>query len=263
MPDFNAKKMAQTAERVSDTDASDNFVFQRSLLAYHFAQGKVHGKTLEVGSGEGYGLRILSSTCEAYTMLDKYVFDPKKLEGYPNTKFIQTEVPPFKGIENNSFDCVVSFQVIEHIKNDELFVKEISRVLKPGGIFLCTTPNIKMSLARNPWHMREYTVQNLYDRLSKHFSNVEKNGVYAGPKAMEYYLKNKESVHKVMRFDVFKMQWWLPRQILQVPYDYMNRRNRKKLLNGNADLTSHLTTNDFYIEVASESCLDLLYIAKK
>lgn len=256
-------KILQTAERVSDTNKSDNFVFQRSLLAYYFAKNIVKGNVLEVGSGEGYGLSILAEKCESYTMLDKYIFDPKKLEGYSNAKFIQTEVPPFSKIEDNSYDCVVSFQVIEHIKNDDLFVKEIHRVLKPGGIFLATTPNIKMSLSRNPWHMREYTITNLDTLLLKYFTSVQKNGVYAGTKAMEYYEKNKIAVHKIMRFDVFKMQWWMPRQVLQIPYDILNRMNRKKLLKKNNDLTSELTIDDFYIEQANEMCLDLFFIATK
>ena len=75
-------KVLQTAERVSDTNPSDNFVFQRSLLAYEYAKQHIKGNVLEVGSGEGYGLRILSDKSESYTMLDKYQFDPARLDGY-------------------------------------------------------------------------------------------------------------------------------------------------------------------------------------
>ena len=49
---------------------------------------------------------------------------------------------------------VVTFQVIEHIKNDHLFIQEIKRVLKQDGLFIMTTPNRKMSLTRNPWHVQ-------------------------------------------------------------------------------------------------------------
>ena len=41
-------------------------------------------------------------------------------------------VPPLK-FDDNSIDFVVTFQVIEHIKDDEKFIQEIHRVLKPGG----------------------------------------------------------------------------------------------------------------------------------
>ena len=47
-----------TAERVS-REQSDNYVFQRSLLAYHKAAELIEGNVLEIGTGEGYGLRTL------------------------------------------------------------------------------------------------------------------------------------------------------------------------------------------------------------
>jgi hypothetical protein len=120
-----------------------------------------------------------------------------------------------------------------------------------------------MSLSRNPWHIREYYPQELKDLLLVNFSDVETLGVFGGPKAMEYYEKNKKSVNRIMRFDIFKMQYWLPRWILRVPYDLMNRRNRNKLLEKNQDLTSDLTTSDFYIQEVNEQSLDLYYISTK
>lgn len=255
--------MIQTAERVSDTDRSDNFVFQRSLLAYEEAARLISGRVLEVGSGMGYGMEILSPNASEYVMLDKFQFDLSRIKNPDKVKFIQTNVPPFEGIADNSFDFVVTFQVIEHIKKDDFFVKEIHRVLKPGGKMIVTTPNKKMSLSRNPWHIREYTVEQLHTLFKKYFSTVETNGVFAGPKALAYYEKNRESVNRIMRFDIFKMQWWLPRFILQIPYDIMNRRNRRKLLSQNTSLTSDLTTADFNVNKANDSCLDLFYIATK
>jgi SAM-dependent methyltransferase len=42
---------------------------------------------------------------------------------------------------NNVFDCVVAVEVLEHIKEPDLFISNVHRVLKPGGVFLMTTPN--------------------------------------------------------------------------------------------------------------------------
>lgn len=253
----------QTAERVSDTNMSDNYVFQRSRLAYVEAAKIVRGNVLELGSGEGYGMRELAPNCDSYLMLDKYMFDLSKIEDKNKVKFRKMEFPPLENIPDYTYDFIVSFQVIEHMIKDELYVKEAFRVLKPGGKLIVTTPNKKMSLTRNPWHIREYTIEELKTLFLKYFKSVDAKGVFGGPKAMEYYQKNKESVHKIMRFDVLNLQYRLPRQLLEVPYDILNRLNRKKLLKQNQDLTTGIKMEDYFVGDANDECIDLFYIAEK
>lgn len=43
-------------------------------------------------------------------------------------------------LENNSFDVVMSTQVIEHVDNLEQYMKECYRIIKPGGLFLLSAP---------------------------------------------------------------------------------------------------------------------------
>ena len=251
----------QTAERVSDQDLSDNFVYQRSVLAYFEASKLVSGNVLEIGFGEGYGMRVLSPKVANYTAIDKHYKDFKDLPS--NVKIINQQVPPLSMFADESFDFVVSFQVIVHIKNDKFFVKEISRVLKKGGKFIVTTPNIKMSLTRNPWHIREYKLDELKNLLSKDFSEIDCKGVLGNEKVSAYYLENKKSVQRIMRFDIFRMQYWLPRWILQIPYDIMNRRNRKKLLTQNTSLVADIKMDDYFVDSATDNCFDWFFVAKK
>lgn len=250
----------QTAERVSKTDLSDNFVFQRSLFAYVEAAKMVSGTVLEIGTGSGYGVEIIAAETERFVTIDKF---ETGLKPRANVEFRKMTVPPLSGIPDNSFDFVITFQVIEHIQNDSLFVKEIYRVLKNKGKLIVTTPNKKMSLTRNPWHIREYTIGELEQLLTKSFESVEKRGVFGNQKVMDYYNRNKESVKKFTRFDIFNLQYRLPRVFLQIPYDIANRLNRKKLLNENTSLVSDIMLGDFYLENPTDECLDLFFIAQK
>ncbi|HHB77704.1 MAG TPA: class I SAM-dependent methyltransferase [Saprospiraceae bacterium] len=255
-------KDLQTAERVSHTDVSDNYVYQRSLLAYLKAAELVSGNVLEIGTGSGYGVEVLAPKANHLTTIDKFS-NSIDFSVYDNVTFRQMNVPPFQGIDDNQFDFVVSFQVIEHIEDDHAFVSEIHRVLKPGGKFIVTTPNIKMSLTRNPWHVREYTIGELDALLREKFGSVEKLGVFGNEKIMEYYENNRKSVAKITRWDIFNLQYRLPRRILQIPYDILNRRNRKKLVAQDNSLVASITKEDYAIEPAAEGCFDLFYVAAK
>ena len=251
----------QTAERFSQSDVSDNFVFQRSYLAYVEAAKLISGNVLEIGTGSGYGIELLSSKADKFLTIDKFesTVGAEASKTIENVDFRQMNVPPLTGLDNNQFDFVVSFQVIEHIKKDTAFVKEIHRVLKPGGKFIHTTPNKKMSLSRNPWHIREYSVNELADLLTAVFSSVDKKGVFGNDVAMKYYEENKASVRKIMRFDLLNLQYNLPRWMLQIPYDILNRRNRNKL----SDSGTHIKLEDYFVADAKDDCIDLFYIAEK
>lgn len=255
------KNSIQTAERVSQQDTSDNYVYQRSVLAYVEAAKRISGKVLEIGTGSGYGIEILSNKADHFTTIDKFESEVGQREAAAreNVEFKQMNVPPLTGIPDNHFDFVVSFQVIEHIKKDGDFVKEIHRVLKPGGKFILTTPNKKMSITRNPWHIREYKIDELVTLLKKDFTAVEANGVFGNDEVMKYYEENKAGVRKITRFDIFQVQWWAPRWVLQVPYDILNRRNRNNL----SDKGSHIKMEDYYVDFAKDDCFDLFYIAEK
>ncbi len=250
----------QTAERSSGHDPSEQVIYNRCLYAYIAASEMVKGDIIELGSGEGYGLQMLAPLAKSYMAVDK--FETETL-GHNNVEFRQQMLPSLIGIEDNSYDFAVTFQVIEHIKDDNTFISEIHRVLKPGGTLLITTPNRPMSLTRNPWHIREYTGAELAELAGKYFRKVEVKGIFGSPVVLEYHEKNKASVHRITRFDIFKLQYRLPRWILQIPYDIMNRLNRRRLLKGNKETVNKVSLADFFLRDTTENCFDLFVVARK
>lgn len=77
------------------------------------------------------------------------------------------------GLPDNSFDGVVAVEVLEHVDEDELFVRNVCRVLKPGGFFLMTTPNGDFIPNKNPDHRRHYSRDQLAEVLSTAFVDVD------------------------------------------------------------------------------------------
>ena len=254
----------QTAERSSHLDPSENVIFQRHMIAYKEASKLISGTVLEIGCGEGYGISELVQFSKKYIGVDKFdTYISEDIKKNNDIVFHKMEIPPLLNIEANSIDFVVTFQVIEHIQDDHYFLREIFRVLKPGGKLLLTTPNKLMSLSRNPWHIREYTPFEMKDVLRKYFVKSEVKGVYGNDIVMEYYQKNKESVKKITRYDIFNLQYLLPRWALQIPYDILNRFNRKKLKSENENVVSAVKVDDYSILDATDNCLDYFCIATK
>lgn len=252
-----------TTEIASDKIPSDNVIHQRLLSAYHLAKPYIKGDLLELGCGEGRGVELLAPLADSYIGIDKIKSVIERLEGkYPDYKFMSGVFPPFP-FEDNSFDSIVTFQVIEHVGDDSGFIQEIHRVLKPGGKALITTPNIKMTLSRNPWHEREYTGDELTELCKKYFNQVEMKGVAGDDKVLAYHEQNRASVQKIMRFDIFDLQHKLPAALLRVPYDILNRMNRNKLKETDDELVKSITIENFDLHNKDERNLDLFCLLTK
>lgn len=102
-------------------------------------------RVVDVGAGRGHFCRLL---CD---MLRSRGIDPTghvvACDLIPQS-FACSEVPcmpvPADGrlpYESNSFDAVVSIEVIEHVTDQFAFFRELARVAKPGGVVIVTTPN--------------------------------------------------------------------------------------------------------------------------
>ena len=253
-----------TTEITSEQITSDNPIHQRLFKAYVVAEPYVTGDVLEVGCGEGRGIEKLKKHARSFTAVDKIrpVIDQLK-QKHPDATFLSMNIPPLSGLEDNAYDLVVSFQVIEHIKDDVSFLKEIYRVMRPGGTALLTTPNRRLTLTRNPWHIREYVSEELEAIARKIFPEVTVKGITGNNKVMTYYEENKKSVKRFTRWDVLDLQHRLPASILRIPYEILNRLNRNRLQASGSELVRSIRHDDYLITEDPSEALDLLLIVKK
>lgn len=93
-------------------------------------------------------------------------------------------------LPDRHFDIAVSVEVLEHVEEDGKFVTEVCRILKPGGVFLMTTPNGDWVKNTNPDHKRHYKRDELVRLLEKHFCDVRVNYAIASGRCRTMGLKS-------------------------------------------------------------------------
>ena len=155
--------------------------------AYEFAKKFAQGnRILDVGCGNGYGASELSLVADEVTGIDFWKqgvnYCHNNRAGVATLVASGTNLP----FADNSFDLVVSSQVIEHIdvKQVTLYLNDIKRVLRPKGVFVVATPNRLLRLLpfQKPWdpdHKKEYNAKELKSLLRSVFGNSDITGVFA------------------------------------------------------------------------------------
>lgn len=155
--------------------------FSRYKFASQFVKNK---KVLDFGCGSGYGSALLAGAAAHVTGVDisqEAIDHARDHYQKENNKFFTADVVDAKLLESDSFDVVVSFEVIEHLPDRGRYLREACRLLKPGGVFIVSTPNKKYSSPglekpSNPYHVIEFYLKDFKDLLSEHFGKIEIHG---------------------------------------------------------------------------------------
>jgi len=178
------KEIANTGERIL-LEKETPLMIARHFCAYTFARDFVRDKeVMDIGCGEGYGSDFLSGFARSVWGIDydQAVIEYGKEKYHkPNLTFSVLDIKNLDRVEKK-FDVICSFQNIEHIRDTEKLLTSIAGLLNEGGVFICSTCNIKdaspgSKTPFNKFHVREYEVSEFKEMLSRHFSYVELSGL--------------------------------------------------------------------------------------
>jgi len=140
------------------------YIIRQSLLdAVIELKPKIHGRVLDLGCGVmPYKDFLKSSLIEEYIGIDlepsEYHHDVK-----PDYYWDGKKIP----LDDSAVNFVIATEFLEHYFDTNLILKEINRVLKPGGTFFFTVPSV-WPLHETPYDYHRFTPY----ALEEHFKNA-------------------------------------------------------------------------------------------
>lgn len=114
------------------------------------------------------------------------------------------------GLRDAVFDHVCSSHIIEHFVRPELHVRELARVLRPGGTALILTPNRPADF-ENPFHVSLFEAPGLRSLLCSHFDNVWIGGLDGSLEVKEDFSSRRAKADRLLRYDFLDLRHRLPR----------------------------------------------------
>ncbi|MGH3434656.1 MAG: class I SAM-dependent methyltransferase [Thermocrispum sp.] len=176
-----------TGERTVPGVPEENYWLRRHEAAYQALLPLCADATvLEAGCGEGYGAGLIAGVAARVIALDYDEPSTRHVaRAYPGVDVLRANLAVLP-LRDGSVDVVANFQVIEHLWDQDGFLAECHRVLRPGGMLLCTTPN-RLTFTPdsptplNPYHTRELAPTELRGLLESAGFTVERlDGLHHG-----------------------------------------------------------------------------------
>lgn len=162
-------------------DETEPGVVALHVVRYEFALSYCDGKdVLDAACGAGYGSAILGSRAARVVGVDvdeDAVAYARSRYAADNVEFVAGDVTslPF---DDRSFDTVVSFETIEHVRDARAFLAEVARVLSTDGVLVVSTPHARRTnmSPENPFHEVELSRDDFVALLERRFGDVDVYG---------------------------------------------------------------------------------------
>lgn len=168
---------------------------QRYLFAAQFAEGK---RVVDVAAGVGYGTAILAAAGAASVVGadisgEWLRYARRRHVPSPRLHFVQADAQRLPA-SDGSVQLLTSFETLEHVPDWRLFLNEIKRVLRPGGVLVLSTPNrMVVSGGRepplNPFHRKEFDPEELRREMGHRFGDVRLYGQMPSVARREAWMK--------------------------------------------------------------------------
>jgi SAM-dependent methyltransferase len=149
--------------------------FVRRICEQLRAEGNSEPRILDIGCGTGGNLETLSGFGRAEGVdISSEALDFCRARGLNNVRQGAAETLPY---ESESFDLVTGLDVVEHLDDDVAGLREMRRVLRPGGRMLLFVPAFMFLWGVQDdvsHHRRRYTLSGLKQKLQQAGMNVER-----------------------------------------------------------------------------------------
>lgn len=233
----------------------------RHRAAYLHARELARGRdVLDAGCGEGFGTVLLAETARTVLAVDysaAAVAAGRAAHARPNLEFRQLDLYDLPKLDRR-FDLVTNFQVLEHLREPGDFLRALASVLKPDGTLMLTTPNRLTTVSENPYHVREYTAEELRDLLTPVFGRVEIASVLGNARVRAFDAERRRQVARILRLDPLGLRKVLPERLVKFGFARLSVLVRRRIADSVAE-TRAITPADFTVVAESRpDALDLV-----
>lgn len=132
---------------------SDNAI--RTKILELFAKD-FNGKAMDLGCGRGEWLKLLRDSHKFSTLSCMDILDCR-LPEVKDVAYVEADLAKDRfNFPENEFQFLFAIEVIEHIENPRHFIREAFRLLRPGGTFIVSTPNVDSLRSKISFLLRGY-----------------------------------------------------------------------------------------------------------